>query len=490
MAQAPAPEGLKEPRSGEGQSKATTPGAILVTFDQAALDGEPLGKKLSKLVLDYSPHLVLFPPPTSRQDARPYPDGHHDYQPRPVEQLLKETRFFRPPRLTKIQIVLFIAGLILAWGGVTDLGSERRLEELNIFSSGGPATDAVILDLITFFSGALLMAVAWGMILWQILKSFRSFLVRRRFGADSAREHLKKDINGGLAGTQFWINNNRPETLISNSRSKVWRRYIEVESKPSARNRPTCYVHIVNKPHGSQGVAVQYWFFYFGDDMVNFHLSDWEMVTVFFKRQNEDEGLTPVKRQGEDEELTPVSCAYSCHFNGRLREWEDVTKAGGTHPVVYVARGSHANYFDGDPMGFSTGATINDVSLGLPGFLRAYARLKGTFMGSSISVSSTLTQEDSEGKSRDYVPTVPHDDLTPANDTAAIHVFPYYIESDVVPYNHNPLWDDWWWLRYQGLWGEGIKGPPWQGDRWSDPWQWAKTLGMPDTTQAWDEMLL
>lgn len=224
--------------------------------------------------------------------------------------------------------------------------------------------------------------------------------------------------------------------------------------------------------------------------MVNFHLADWEMITVFFTAENG--------------KYQPSSCAYSSHFNGRLRQWEDVATVQGTHPIVHVARGSHANYYDPEPLGFPTGATINEISWGLPGLLRLYAKLKGAFLGTEVSISTTILQEDPEGLSRDYVPLVVYDKaedqfrhlydaeaappIVPIRD-AVMHIFPYFIEGDIVPYNHNPLWDKWWWLRYQGLWGLGIKGPPFQGDRWGDPWQWAKRLGMPDMTAAWKRML-
>src|SRR5207247_1169375 len=37
--------------------------------------------------------------------------------------------------------------------------------------------------------------------------------------------------------------------------------------------------------------------------------------------------------------------AYSEHCSGTIRVWANVLKRGSTHPVDYVALGSHANYF-------------------------------------------------------------------------------------------------------------------------------------------------
>jgi hypothetical protein len=58
------------------------------------------------------------------------------------------------------------------------------------------------------------------------------------------------------------------------------------------------------------------------------HEGDWEVVTVVL-----------------DEEQRPVEAAYSQHCTGERRAWANVQKQAGTHPVVYVATGSHANLF-------------------------------------------------------------------------------------------------------------------------------------------------
>ncbi|MFP3985363.1 MAG: hypothetical protein ACLFU9_05280, partial [Candidatus Bathyarchaeia archaeon] len=76
-------------------------------------------------------------------------------------------------------------------------------------------------------------------------------------------------------------------------------------------------------------IAIQYWFFYaYNDASLNEHEGDWEMIQILL---NETE--------------TPVSAAYSQHLKGQAASWADVEKTDSTHPKVYVARGSHANYF-------------------------------------------------------------------------------------------------------------------------------------------------
>jgi hypothetical protein len=84
-------------------------------------------------------------------------------------------------------------------------------------------------------------------------------------------------------------------------------------------------------------VVLQYWLFY-TDNFWSLtyppsgfawqaHEGDWEVVTIVL-----------------DEGQNPVEAAYSQHCTGERRAWADVQKQG-THPVVYVATGSHANLF-------------------------------------------------------------------------------------------------------------------------------------------------
>jgi hypothetical protein len=83
---------------------------------------------------------------------------------------------------------------------------------------------------------------------------------------------------------------------------------------------------------------LQYWYFSY-DDFYSYdyppddllwqaHEGDWEMVTVLV-------------RNGR-----PVTVGYSQHCTGERRPWAAVERwQGSTHPVVYVAAGSHANLF-------------------------------------------------------------------------------------------------------------------------------------------------
>lgn len=102
-------------------------------------------------------------------------------------------------------------------------------------------------------------------------------------------------------------------------------------------------------------LVLQYWFFYAYNDWgtghggVNDHEGDWEMIALFF-RDNK-----------------PQYIAYSAHTGGpEYHRWEagEVHKVDGTHPVVYVGCGSHANYFHStshDMFGFTDFAFGNSA---------------------------------------------------------------------------------------------------------------------------------
>jgi hypothetical protein len=109
-------------------------------------------------------------------------------------------------------------------------------------------------------------------------------------------------------------------------------------------NQPVVYGRVLSVPAGNPappGVTspprylVRYWLFYEFDDwrsphrrLWQAHEGDWENITI---------GLSAT--------LQPQFAAYSEHCSGTIRAWASVAKRGNTHPVDYVALGSHANYF-------------------------------------------------------------------------------------------------------------------------------------------------
>ncbi len=81
---------------------------------------------------------------------------------------------------------------------------------------------------------------------------------------------------------------------------------------------------------------LQYWMWYFYNDYqlalgFGTHEGDWESIQL---RMAPDGGV-------------PDVAVYAQHRHGEKRDWEGVEKLpGGETPVVYVARGSHAAYFE------------------------------------------------------------------------------------------------------------------------------------------------
>jgi Vacuolar protein sorting-associated protein 62 len=90
--------------------------------------------------------------------------------------------------------------------------------------------------------------------------------------------------------------------------------------------KPTVYAH-VTRYEDSGDYGIQYWFLYFFNFRLNEHESDWEQITI---------------RLNADKE--PVGAYYSAHEGGSARDWKELDKEV-DHPVVYVALGSHANYY-------------------------------------------------------------------------------------------------------------------------------------------------
>jgi hypothetical protein len=99
---------------------------------------------------------------------------------------------------------------------------------------------------------------------------------------------------------------------------------------PELRNR--MYGHAVE----SNGTLwLQYWFFYFYNDYnlalgIGLHEGDWEMIQL---RMHDG---------------APDLAVYAQHRQAEKRPWAHVTKVPGdpNRPMVYVARGSHASYFE------------------------------------------------------------------------------------------------------------------------------------------------
>jgi hypothetical protein len=181
---------------------------------------------------------------------------------------------------------------------------------------------------------------------------------------------------------------------------------------------PTVYSHVASDPSHPGRVALQYWFFYAYNDWNNLHEGDWEMIQLIFDANNAHEALTS----------PPTTIGYSQHEGAEEAAWgsSKLARVGGTHPVVYPAAGSHANFFG-----------------------------EGLFLGSSAS----------QGVGCDNT-TGPHHDLHPAVAT--------------IPSDPAPARQQFPWIAFEGRWGElqrsffnGPTGPNMK-TQWTEPIQWSE----------------
>lgn len=220
-------------------------------------------------------------------------------------------------------------------------------------------------------------------------------------------------------------------------------------------------------------IVVQYWWFLFYNDAWNRHQGDWEGVTVFLRR--------------DGDAVTPLGAAYASHDLGRWRRWRDVQRVDGngdeadegSHPVVYVARGSHASYFDYSETGYHP-QMVRKLRLPLLGEFNIPAQF---VLESRVATDWVAT--DAPGRGNGVRVFTENVKVMP----------PEAVLRDLARLKED---DDWWWLAYRGLWGapeflpffggSGPRGPQWQGIKWDDPFRWVMRHCIADEMPYWLEM--
>ncbi|MGD2247182.1 MAG: CARDB domain-containing protein [Candidatus Methanofastidiosia archaeon] len=75
-------------------------------------------------------------------------------------------------------------------------------------------------------------------------------------------------------------------------------------------------------------IVLQYWFFYIFRDHYEDHEGDWEVVEVLLDYDTQE----------------PIGACYSRHDTGEYHTWNEIEKWG-THPVAYIAEGTHSIFF-------------------------------------------------------------------------------------------------------------------------------------------------
>ena len=233
----------------------------------------------------------------------------------------------------------------------------------------------------------------------------------------------------------------------------AWKAYLAIIGKnPQA---PVVYGRVVRT---SDGTALQYWYLYLYNDFKNKHEGDWEMVTVAL-----------------DETLSPSGVAVSAHHGGSFRPWSEVQRAGdaGLRPVVYVAKGSHANYFHHERGGYELIAAEFKERMHPPKYLGWLSKL-------IVWATKGLHWRDSPPADPETV----NDDV-PAREigirlSPTVRPMPDPADVDALP-------PEWWWLKYRGIWGSrhtrvlDTVGPdsPWHaidGTKWADPAMWVRQI--------------
>jgi hypothetical protein len=126
----------------------------------------------------------------------------------------------------------------------------------------------------------------------------------------------------------------RATETIARKSFHIYMEILEKEPQPVYYGRATRWQDV----EGNNWKSLQYHFFYAFNDWrlaangINHHEGDWEMVAVYLKNEE------------------PYSVLLSQHGSGAMELWQDVRKVKGqdgnatTHPLIYTALGSHANY--------------------------------------------------------------------------------------------------------------------------------------------------
>jgi hypothetical protein len=120
--------------------------------------------------------------------------------------------------------------------------------------------------------------------------------------------------------------------VIGNTTRNYAKNAAAMHKNPAYRDR--VYGHARKDSNGR--LWLQYWLFYYYNDFQLLgslvtggkHEGDWELVQI---------------RLGPSEQ--PEQAVYSQHKTAESKAWADTPKQGANTPLVYVARGSHANYF-------------------------------------------------------------------------------------------------------------------------------------------------
>lgn len=186
----------------------------------------------------------------------------------------------------------------------------------------------------------------------QLLRAYQPVTVFdpfESFRPASVQSFIADAVLERLDGTSWTLVDPDPEPgELPGPGTGVWRLNQDPCSPAAALGGLACYAAAADSGGGGSAVygrvvrlgdavVLQYWFFYY-DDVYSYlhppadviwqaHEGDWEVVNVILSAAEE-----------------PLEVAYSQHCLGQRRLWAAAPRWNVTHPIVYVAAGSHANY--------------------------------------------------------------------------------------------------------------------------------------------------
>jgi hypothetical protein len=396
------------------------------------------------LLKTHSPVLVMFNRPTIRSQ-NPFPTGRTDYRPSRVDAFLAEAIEIPDsiPNLLQSPVASAVSGILSA--GAVGSGVVRLF--LSLPDGAAKILSLAGLDIPPWFFAGSMAFVLFGVV--ALVSALDPFAVGVALGAVMLlllpyvipyfpgwprTIAAFRDAAANAAGTSGSI-----LTLgYAISRRAIWRRYLRLE--PALR-APAVYGRVVQEPTGRR--VLQYWCFYVYNDWANTHEADFEVAMVFIPAGTE----------------TPNRVVLSSHEGGTWRSWsrttrmndEGVVADAGTHPVAYVARGSHAMYFEARPGGYRP-PLVRQIKTGI-----GIGRFE-------------LTTDARNRRLKDRVAPMPASRLPIPGEQYELVVMPRE-----VPRPGSVGWNDFWWLGWRGTWGrrDGIPGPAMQGTKWTSPTTWA-----------------
>ena len=315
---------------------------------------------------------------------------------------------------------------------------------------GAPSLVLLITSLMIWSVGGFAASVVWPL---RWLRSLMLWMLNRRA---HLRPHLHESrVFQGVKpaheytdeGELFFRHPRGGKPLHRTDRRAFWSSYSRILGQQGDRYPVTCYARVL-EPNDEGLTAIQYWYCYYYNDWANEHEADWESALVLL-------------RGG-----TPVAMGASMHEGGELRDWRHVELRDG-RPVLYVAAGSHAFFFQ--PGSYMAEREVAGLRI---------TSADAALFGKDVMAYVDFAPGPAESVTVDDVKLVRIPDPSPVTGLWGHDDHDPNCQGDC-PYNFE-------WLNYDGHWGSvgvsltgGVtspRGPAASALIWDNPYLWAKTV--------------